>query len=253
MTAMEESQAPGLCPGSPHSGAVGLEPRNSRPRATQTAVDYEGGRTGRAASDPPLNHTAPWAPLNPQCASLVQPCWHRRRCRGLPGGLWGPAPQMWSTEDGTGEAWPRPSVRWTVTGAEWERKTVSAARHCVFQSSTVSLISVLYCKWSWLFSHQGAGGNLCPPSSIWRTSDLLVINGMRLCDLQVKAPQLCPTLCHPMDYTVYGMLQARILEWAASTFSKGSSQHRDRTQVSFIAGKFFTSWAMREAPKYWSG
>lgn len=59
MTAMEESQAPGLCPGSPHSGAVGLEPRNSRPRATQTAVDYEGGRTGRAASDPPLNHTAP--------------------------------------------------------------------------------------------------------------------------------------------------------------------------------------------------
>ena len=59
MTAMEESQAPGLCPGSPHSGAVGLEPRNSRPRATRTAVDYEGGRTGRAASDPPLNHTSP--------------------------------------------------------------------------------------------------------------------------------------------------------------------------------------------------
>ena len=80
-------RAPGLCPGSPHSGAVGSEPRNSRPRAAWTAVDYEGGRRGRAASDPPLNHhTAPWAPLNPERTSLVQLRWDRQRCRGLPGG-----------------------------------------------------------------------------------------------------------------------------------------------------------------------
>ena len=65
--------------------------------------------------------------------------------------------------------------------------------------------------------------------------------------MKVKVTQLCPTLCDPMDYTVYGFLQARILEWAAVPFSKGSSQPRDWTQVSHIAGRFFTNWATREA------
>ena len=46
----------------------------------------------------------------------------------------------------------------------------------------------------------------------------------------------------PMDYTV---LQARILKWVALPFSRGSSQPRERTQVSHIAGGFFTSWATR--------
>ena len=53
--------------------------------------------------------------------------------------------------------------------------------------------------------------------------------------------QSCPTLCHPMDYIVHGIFQARILEWAAIPFSRGSSQSRDRNQVSCIAGRFFTS------------
>ena len=44
---------------------------------------------------------------------------------------------------------------------------------------------------------------------------------------QVKVIQLCPTLCDPMDYTVHGILQARILEWVAFPFSRGSSQPRD--------------------------
>ena len=65
--------------------------------------------------------------------------------------------------------------------------------------------------------------------------------------------QLCQTLCHPMDYTVHGILQARILEWVAFPFSRGSSQPRDRTQDSRIAGRFFTSWDTREAQEYWSG
>ena len=51
----------------------------------------------------------------------------------------------------------------------------------------------------------------------------------------------------PHGYTVHGILQARILEWIAFPFSKGPSQPRDRTQVSHIAGKFFTSWTIREA------
>ena len=47
--------------------------------------------------------------------------------------------------------------------------------------------------------------------------------------------QLCPTLCDFMDYTVHGILQTRIPEWVAFPFSRGSSQHRERTQVSRIA------------------
>jgi len=52
---------------------------------------------------------------------------------------------------------------------------------------------------------------------------------------------------HTMDYTAHGTLQARILEWVAFSFFRGSSQPRDRTEVSRIAGGFFTSWATREA------
>ena len=51
----------------------------------------------------------------------------------------------------------------------------------------------------------------------------------------------CPTLCDPMAYTVPGILQARILEWVAVPFSTGSSQPRDQTQVSHIAGGFLTN------------
>ena len=57
----------------------------------------------------------------------------------------------------------------------------------------------------------------------------------------VKVAQSCPTLCDPMDYMVHGILQARILEWVAFPFSRGSSQPRDQTQVSRITGGFFTS------------
>ena len=57
----------------------------------------------------------------------------------------------------------------------------------------------------------------------------------------VKAAQSCPTLCNPINYTVHGILQARILEWVAFLFSRGSSQPRDQTQVSHIAGGFFNS------------
>ena len=99
----------------------------------------------------------------------------------------------------------------------------------------------------------------------------------------------CPTLCDPMDYTVHGILQARMLEWVAFPFSRGSSQLRNRNQVSCtadgfctaepqgsprilewvaypfssiyswprnrtgvscIAGRFFTNWAIRESQSW---
>ena len=59
--------------------------------------------------------------------------------------------------------------------------------------------------------------------------------------VKVKVTQSCPTLCDPIDYTVQGILQARILEGVAVPFSRGSSQPRDQTQASRIAGGFFTS------------
>ena len=59
--------------------------------------------------------------------------------------------------------------------------------------------------------------------------------------MKVKVAQSCLTLCDPMDYIVHGILQARILEWVAFPFSRGSSQPRDPTQVSCIAGRFFSS------------
>ena len=62
----------------------------------------------------------------------------------------------------------------------------------------------------------------------------------------MKVTQSCPTLCNPMNYTVHGILQARILEWVAIPFSRQSSQPRDQTQVSHIACRFFTSWVTRE-------
>ena len=57
--------------------------------------------------------------------------------------------------------------------------------------------------------------------------------------------QSCLTLCHPMDFNppgsiVHGIFQARILEWVAIPFSRGSSQPRDRPQVPFTAGSLYS-------------
>ena len=60
-------------------------------------------------------------------------------------------------------------------------------------------------------------------------------------EVKVKVTHSCPTLCDPIDYIVHGILQVRILEWVAIPFSRGSSQPRDQTQISSIAGRFFTS------------
>ena len=64
----------------------------------------------------------------------------------------------------------------------------------------------------------------------------------------------CPTLFDPMDCSppgssVHGILQARIPEWVAMSFSRGSSQLRDGTRLSYIAGRYFTIWATRVATK----
>ena len=81
-------------------------------------------------------------------------------------------------------------------------------------------------------------------SSLWRRDQRKQI-------LKRVFAQLCPTLCDPMNCSppgssIHGILQARILEGVAISFSRGFSRPRDGTRVSRIVGRFFTNWATRE-------
>ena len=94
------------------------------------------------------------------------------------------------------------------------------------------------------------------PASPYRQTDYLALSHLGSPNIllllsssqygEVQVTQSCLTLCDLMDYTVHGILQARILEWVAFPFSRGSSQPRDQTQVSFLAGRFFINWAYGE-------
>ena len=86
--------------------------------------------------------------------------------------------------------------------------------------------------------HSEENGYECHISEAWEWSEVT---------------QSCPTLCDPVDCSppgssVHGILQVRIPEWVAISFSRGSSRSRDWTQVSFVAGRRFNHWATREAP-----
>ena len=70
-----------------------------------------------------------------------------------------------------------------------------------------------------------------------------------------EVAQSCPTLCDPMDCSlpgsyVHGIFQAMVLEWIAISYSKGSSQPRDRTPVSCIIDRCFIIWATREVSEW---
>ena len=88
--------------------------------------------------------------------------------------------------------------------------------------------------WHWVIGVISRSLQLHPLCPVWGREKVKVIHS-------------CPVHFDSMNYTAHGILQARILEWAAFSFSRGSSQPTDRTQVSHIAGRFFTSWATREA------
>ena len=87
----------------------------------------------------------------------------------------------------------------------------------------------------------------------WYTGCLVASTS--LCFLQAfflvsELTQSCPVLCNPMDCTppgssIHGIFQTRVLEWVAISFFRGSSQPREWTQVSCIAGRLFTVWAKR--------
>ena len=74
---------------------------------------------------------------------------------------------------------------------------------------------------------------------------------MLMKESESEVAQSCPILCDPMDCSlpgssVHGIFKARVLEWVAISFSRGSSQPRDQTQVSWVVGRRFTIWATRE-------
>ena len=80
---------------------------------------------------------------------------------------------------------------------------------------------------------------------------LTVLGSTHILESEREVTQSCPTLCDPMDCSLpgsslHGILQARVLEWVAISFSGGSSGHRDRTQVFCIPGRRFNLWATRE-------
>ena len=115
--------------------------------------------------------------------------------------------------------------------------------------------------WTWVSCIGGRRFNLwatryllLTKTKIWNfLSDLFnVEKRFKVESVKVLVTQSCPTCCDLMDYSalvsfVYGILQARILEWVAIPFSRASSWSKDRTQVFWIAGIFFTLWATREA------
>ena len=115
------------------------------------------------------------------------------------------------------------------------------------QGSNASLLCLLHCKQ--LLYHWATRAVLWLPYTCIFLLLILPFLNLLIC---VLVTQSCLTLCDPMDYSpvgssVHGILQARILEWVAISFSGESSQPRDWIQVSRIAGRLFTDWATREA------
>ena len=104
-----------------------------------------------------------------------------------------------------------------------------------------------------VFPRECTGHSKCPLPTTQETTLHMDITRWSILKLVAQScPTLCdPVYCSPPGSSVHGILQARILEWVAISFSRGSSQTRDWTQVSRIAGRRFNLWATREAP-YWN-
>ena len=116
---------------------------------------------------------------------------------------------------------------------------------------------VLFRVSSWLFFKPFISlfwGSLFVDLPCFNSLSRISFSSLSVC-VCVLVAQSCPTLCNPMDCgppgsSVHGTLQARILEWVAIPFSRGSSRPRHRTQVSCTAGRFFAIWATRETCSY---
>ena len=118
----------------------------------------------------------------------------------------------------------------------------SFSRHFCRFPSRLSAVSL---NWSLNIEHNATGLFLLYPSKVELSFSIF----QTLC---AQSLQSVPTLCDPMDYSppvssIHGILQARILEWVAISFSKGSSRPRDRIWVSCIGRWILYHWATRKA------
>ena len=122
----------------------------------------------------------------------------------------------------------------------------------IISSLSIGLLPCLHCFKKYCYEHWGAWIKVFPFLDIYPGVGFLhhmviLFLLFQFSIVKVKVTQSCPTLCNPIDYTVHGIHQARILAWVAYPFSRGSSWSRNWTGVSHIGGRFFTSWATREA------
>ena len=155
--------------------------------------------------------------------------------------------------------------------AIWETWVWSLGWEVPLEKGKATHSSILSWKIPWTIGRWGGISELCTDKCLRNILNffLRALSGSNYCwgtpntDLPLwfsggwsqfrSVAQSCLTLCHRMDYTVHGFLQARILECVAFPFSQGSSQPRHQIQVSHIAGRFLISWATRKLQEYWSG
>ena len=110
-----------------------------------------------------------------------------------------------------------------------------------------NLISGSLCLFWNQLEHQGVHGSHIAEAWLGEFWALLCYH---VKESESEVAQSCPTLCDPKDCSlprssVHGIFQARVLEWVAISFSRGSSQPRDQTWVSCTVGRFFTIWATK--------
>ena len=129
----------------------------------------------------------------------------------------------------------------------------SSSAHGILQVRILEWVAISFSRRSsqprdWTRIPHTAGGFF----TVWTTREAQEYWSVCVCVcVCVKPLQSCPTLYKAVDYSlsgsfVHGILQARILERVPLFFSRGSSQSRDQTRVSFTAGIFFASWTTRD-------
>ena len=142
--------------------------------------------------------------------------------------------------------WDNIGTRWVILGHKMIGMNLYIYLEICLSSRFLSTV-----LWSWMTQLVSMlSQNACCGWGAWCNSlsfEVFPFSNKQLanrCRWKVKVAQSSPTLCNPTGHTVHGILQARILEWVAFPFSRGSSQTRDWTQISHIAGWFFTKWAI---------
>ena len=180
--------------------------------------------------------------------------------------FWGNVPDHWTPSSLTAAWSPWIFVRFILHSlgySPWGRKELdmterlsNSGTHVSYQGLHLPILARLI----WLTCRQYSGPTWCFVKCPDDPEDSFVLYydwGCRVniaLKVKVLVIQLCLTLWDPLDCSppgssLYGILQARILEWVATPLSKGSSRPKDQTWVSCVAGKFFTVWASLHIPK----